>query len=67
MSSSHESFQIFLQSECAAIAALVDELIDHDRGQSVEEEKINLKIRDQISQYSKLKSYYAEEAADEFE
>jgi hypothetical protein len=64
--SSCRSFQNFLHSESAAIAAFVDEVADHDWGQSVEEEKISLKISDHVSLCPELQSYYEEDAV-EFE
>jgi hypothetical protein len=52
--SSSQSFDNFLRSECVAIAAFVDEyeiLVD-------EEEIINMKMMDHVSQYPELQRYF---------
>jgi hypothetical protein len=52
-----QSFLVFLQSECLAIAALVDELGDREIS-SEEEECINLNMIRQISRHPGLQGYF---------
>jgi hypothetical protein len=58
-------FLIFLQTECVAIAAFLDEVGGHELSQEEEEEVVNMKMIDEVvSRYQGLKNYFDSEDID---